>query len=216
MVGCIMSEKLLSLDELLKALKKQPSTDVLNNPYRKSFRLDNLKAYLELMETRRARPILLVGEALGYKGGGLTGIPFSSGKVLLESDHPFLKKLKPYLSLDEIDAENTASIVWQYLSQLPSRKSVPLFWNAFPFHPHPSGNPNKNRAPNSKEIEQGIFYLRSIAASFKPKNIVGIGHAGVKCARLSFPDRTVEYIRHPSFGGKADFVSGMNRLLAVG
>ena len=48
-------------------------------------RRENLKLYLEKM--KKLNPsFLLLGEAPGYKGCRLTGIPFSSEKILATND----------------------------------------------------------------------------------------------------------------------------------
>jgi uracil-DNA glycosylase len=196
------------IEAFLTALQQQPDSETVSNPYLQPHCVENLRSYLTLMKRERPK-LLLVGEAPGYKGCGITGIPFSSGKLFQQVDHPFLKKLKKSLVLPTIEAENTASIVWRFLAE---QQLTPLFWNAYPFHPHPAGNREKNRAPNRQEIEQGVEYLHAIERLFKPLQIAGVGRAGSACAERAFPDCTISYIRHPSYGGKRDFVAGMRRL----
>ena len=163
------------VDELLLRLSKRKNTLTVFNPYRNPVLTNNLKAYLETMlktQQQSGSRVMLVGEAPGFKGGRLTGIPFSSGKLLQESDHPFIKVLRPQLELDSCEQENTASMVWQYLSQ---QAEVPVFWNAFPFHPHPSRVQKKNRNPKQSEIEEGAEYLEMMVEIFKPDQIAGLG-----------------------------------------
>lgn len=197
-----------SIESFLRRLQQQPNSDTVTNPYRNAHCVDNLRHYLQLMKQQQPK-ILLVGEAPGYKGCGLTGIPFSSGKLFQQVDHPLLKKLKSSLVLPQLESENTASIVWRYLAE---RQVTPLFWNAYPFHPHPSGNRQKNRAPNRREVEAGGWYLQQMVALFSPEQVAGVGHAGTNCARKVLENYTINYIRHPSYGGKGDFVAGMDRL----
>ena len=154
--------------------------------------------------------MLLVGEAPGYKGCKLTGIPFSSGEIFSRFDHPFLQQLSQQVKIKDLSGENTATMVWEYLTE---RNITPLFWNSFPFHPHHADNPYTNRVPNSSEIQQGIGYLQSLAKIYKPDIIAGIGNKGSKCARLTLPNQNIPNIRHPSFAGKRDFIAGMDGLL---
>ncbi len=196
------------IETFLTMLQQQPNSEMVTNPYLQSHCVENLRSYLKLMKRERPR-LLLVGEAPGYKGCGITGIPFSSGKLFEQVDHPFLKKLKNSLLLPKIEAENTASIVWRFLVE---QQMTPLFWNAYPFHPHPAGNREKNRAPNRQEIAEGVRYLQAIERLFKPQQIAGIGRAGTACAERAFPEYTISYIRHPSYGGKSDFVVGMRQV----
>lgn len=193
----------------LQALEQQPDSDTVTNPYRSSHCVENLRHYLLQMQQFEPHPVLLVGEAPGYKGCGLTGIPFSSGKIFQQLDHPLLQRLKKQLILPRIEAENTASIVWRHLAE---QSVTPLFWNAYPFHPHPADNRNSNRAPSRREIAEGEGYLKMLVALFQPRQIAGVGHAGTACARQAFPDSKVSYIRHPSYGGKRDFIAGVERL----
>lgn len=197
-----------SFEPFLKQLQQQPNTDTVANPYRHPHCVENLRHYLQLMQQEQPQ-VLLVGEAPGYKGCGLTGIPFSSGKLFQQVEHPFLQRLAPLLEIPVVDAENTASIVWRYLAETGV---TPLFWNAYPFHPHPEGDPQKNRAPNGVEISQGVDFLQQLYSHFQPQIVAGVGRAGCRAAEQSFSNFTISYIRHPSYGGKSDFIAGMEQL----
>lgn len=192
-------------------LQKRKNSLTVFNPYREVYKLDNLKAYLDQVMAQDGPRVLLVGEALGFKGGRLTGIPFSSGRLFSEVDHPFLKQLQPQLRLPDLDSENTASIVWQYLCK---QTTAPLFWNAFPFHPHPLRLQRKNRAPNRAEINEGGFFLQEIIEHYQPVRIAGLGRKGVDAVQKVLGISAVEYIRHPSYGGKTEFIAGMERLFS--
>mgnify|MGYP000008762638 CR=1 FL=1 len=195
-------------------LAKRKNSLKVYNPYRDSYKLENLKRYFDAMFALAGPRVMLVGEAPGYKGCRLTGIPFSSGKLFEEVEHPFLQSLGPQLTLDQdsLVAENTASVVWRYLIDQPI---VPLFWNSFPFHPHPSRIQKKNRPPSVAEIKEGAFYLNELVEVFQPDIVAGLGRAGTSCAQSVLPERDICYIRHPSYGGKRDFVTGMNQILNI-
>ncbi|WP_286238364.1 uracil-DNA glycosylase family protein [Neptuniibacter halophilus] len=193
-------------------LAKRKNSLTVFNPYREPFKLANLQRYLELVFAQSGPRVMLVGEAPGFKGCRLTGIPFSSGRLFSDIQHPFLKALASQIELDPSDLshENTASIVWNYLS---GKSIVPLFWNAFPFHPHPSRVQKKNRAPNRLEQEEGMSYLTELVDLYQPEYIAGLGRKGADSVQKMFPQRSVAYIRHPSYGGKQDFIQGMELLL---
>lgn len=201
-----------SISEFIGKLSKRRNSATVFNPYRCEALAGNLKHYLEVMFGQSGRRVLLVGEAPGYKGCRITGIPFSSGKLFETVEHPILSRIKENITLDKIEAENTASMVWRYLAD---KSFTPLFWNAFPYHPHPKGQPNKNRAPSSIEIKQGKGYLKALADLYQPSLIAGIGRAGTHCAQQAFPALDITYIRHPSYGGKRDFVATMNRIFKL-
>lgn len=177
-----------TISKFIAELKKQKNTATIFNPYLEPEITNNLIAYLKLMLNIEGKRILLIGEAPGYKGCKITGIPFSSGKVFERIDHPILRQLKGNLMLSKIEAENTATIVWNYLA---TKNTTPLFWNSFPFHPHPKGNANKNRAPTNQEIDYGVKFLHALNKLFKPGLIAGIGNSGFNCAKRAFPDSNI-------------------------
>ena len=188
---------------------KRPQTF---NPYKNPDLVANLFHYLVAVKKINTQPVLLVGEALGSKGGRLTGIPFSCGDVFTRFNHPLLVELKPKLILSTQESENTATMVWEYLTE---KQQTPLFWNAFPFHPYQYRRPKTNRAPTNKEVEQGSRYLKQLADIFQPLLIAGIGRKGQLAGQKAFPNREISCIRHPSFGGKREFIAGMDGLFQL-
>ena len=100
--------------------------------------------------------------------------------------------------------------MWDYLAR---RRTLPLFWNAFPFHPHHEGKPLSNRAPTADEISEGISYLRLIGEWYRPQHVAGLGRKGARALERAFPGCRVAALRHPSYGGKNEFIRGMDRLL---
>ncbi len=199
-----------TIRDFIAELKKQKNTPTVANPYLVPGVAANLQAYLEVMLKVEGKRILLIGEAPGYKGCKITGVPFTSGKVFENIRHPVLLEVKKKLVLKKVEAEGTATIVWNYLA---AKNNTPLFWNSFPYHPHPEDNEDKNRAPNNDEMKSGIRFLYALNRMFKPELIAGIGYSGTGSARQAFPERQIQYIRHPSFGGKSDFIEGMNKII---
>jgi uracil-DNA glycosylase len=131
-----------------------------------------------LHERRRTR-LLLVGEAPGYRGARVSGIPFTSERQL--------SGIGP--------AEATATIVQRTLVALGLVDDV-LLWNLVPTHPGTAGS---NRPPTRAEVEQSDPFLRELADG---RRVVAIGR--LAHARLGGP-----YVRHPSHGGAAAFRAGL-------
>ena len=136
---------------------------------------------------RAPAQILLVGEAAGYRGARVSGIPFTSERLLTGSG----------------PGESTATIVHDVLAELALERDV-LLWNLVPTHPHEPGNPASNRRPTRDEVEAGRGFLRRLAAG---RRIVPIG-------RLAQAELGGPYIRHPSHGGAKEFRAALVELLA--
>jgi uracil-DNA glycosylase len=200
--------KLKEIESFLKKLRKVKHSDTVFNPYRQRSAVNNLRAYLVLLlEVSDIK--MLIGEAPGYLGCRITGIPFTSGELLRQTSHPMLEKIKPELKFKTLESEATANYMWHFLE---GKTAIPLLWNSFPFHPHHSGKPQTNRAPKVSEIAQGKEFLIDLYNIFQPTEIASIGRKGEKALNQAFPDTKAMYIRHPSYGGKADFIEGMNQL----
>lgn len=146
---------------------------------RAELRCERLTAYLQ--ERRDAR-LLLVGEAAGYRGARVSGLPFTSERQL--SGEP--------------PAEASATIVHRVLAELDLADDV-LLWNVVPTHPHRAGQPASNRAPTRLETETGMRFVRELA---RGRTVVAIGRVAQRA--LGGP-----YVRHPSHGGAARFRDGL-------
>jgi uracil-DNA glycosylase family 4 len=137
-----------------------------------------LAAYLE---SRADAPLLLVGEAPGYRGARISGIPFTSERQLTGSG----------------PAEATATIVHRVLAELGLAGQV-LLWNVVPTHP---GSATSNRPPTAAEVAAGLPFAQALAEG---RRIVAIG-------RIAAAALGAEYVRHPSHGGLAEFREGLLR-----
>jgi uracil-DNA glycosylase len=194
------------IPRLLAALAAGPNSPTVSNPYSSPERLRNLGAYLGALCDSSYSGHLLVGEAPGYKGGAVTGIPFTSQDVLATSRHPFVAALRPSLTIPGRSAEATASVVWGHLEECDA---VPAMWNVFPFHPHKANMPRSNRKPNRAEVEEGKQFLPLILDILRPDTVIAVGGTAAGAFSRLFPTTDVVYVRHPSYGGKADFLSGV-------
>ncbi|HKP19259.1 MAG TPA: uracil-DNA glycosylase [Gaiellaceae bacterium] len=154
------------------------------NQYRRSrLRRERLAAYLA---ARGHAEILLVGEAAGYRGARVSGVPFTSERQLTGRG----------------PAEATATIVHRVLAELGLQEQV-LLWNVVPTHPHEPGRPYSNRRPTREEVGASALFLAELA---RGRRIVAIG-------RLAAEATGAPYVRHPSHGGASAFRSGLADLL---
>lgn len=177
----------------------------LNRTRANKIRRANLSYYLE--ERARFRPkFLLVGEALGHRGGRVTGIPFVSHHLLMT--HPWYGA-DGYQPLPKapLSGEATSTIMHTVLGDIALR---PLLWNAFPFHPHKPNNQSSNRKPTAGELAIGRTFLQTLIERMEIETIVAVGNSAEKAlTQLSIPHHKV---RHPSHGGKRDFEAGLRQL----
>ena len=143
---------------------------------------DRLDSYLE---TRGAAEIVLVGEAAGYRGARVSGIPFTSERQLTGSG----------------PAEATATMVHRVLATLGVEDEV-LLWNVVPTHP---GTETSNRRPTRAEIAAASPFLDELT-----RGRIAIGVGRLAAAALEAP-----YVRHPSHGGAVAFEEGLRRAFAT-
>ncbi|HKO00707.1 MAG TPA: uracil-DNA glycosylase [Thermoanaerobaculia bacterium] len=167
-----------------------------------AIRRRNLRLYLSDFDAIGPR-MLLIGEAPSYRGGRLTGIPFVSETVMfniLGADRGYRKATRgPRLS-----TEASATMVWSTIREI---EPLPILWNAFPFHPFHSGQPNSNRVPTPAELAIGAPFIEWMLRLFPITLVVAIGNqASISLRRLGIEH---DRVRHPSQGGKRMFVEGM-------
>jgi uracil-DNA glycosylase family 4 len=141
-----------------------------------------LCAYLE---ARSHAPVLLVGEAAGYRGARVSGIPFTSERQLTGSG----------------PAEATATIVHRVLARLGVEDEV-LLWNVVPTHP---GNETSNRRPTRAEVDAASPFLDELTS----------GRVAIAVGRVAAASLDAPYVRHPSHGGAAEFEAGLRRAFAT-
>ena len=137
------------------------------------------------LEARRHATLILVGEAPGYRGARVSGLPFTSERQLTGSG----------------PAEATATTVHRVLAELGLTEQV-LLWNIVPTHP---GTETSNRAPTRGEVEAGLPFALELAAG---RRVICVG-------RVAHDALGGDRVRHPSHGGAAEFASGLSRLTGV-
>lgn len=129
--------------------------------------------------------IVLVGEAAGYRGARISGIPFTSERQLTGWG----------------PAEATATVVHRVLAELGIEDEV-LLWNVVPTHP---GTAMSNRRPTRAEIETAEPFLHELIR----------GRTAIAVGRLAAAALDAPYVRHPSHGGAAAFEAGLRRSFAT-
>jgi uracil-DNA glycosylase len=178
-----------------------------------AIRRANVRRYLDELDAIGPR-LLLVGEAVSYRGGRLTGIAFVSEALMLmgvelANGASVLGAGRGYRKADlasRVSTEASATMVWGAIRDI---EPLPLLWNAFPFHPFVAGNPLSNRMPSPAELEAGAPFIRRLIRLFGIERVAAIGNqASLTLTRLRVAH---EKVRHPSQGGKNKFVAGMAR-----
>jgi uracil-DNA glycosylase len=157
------------------------------NFYRDGERAPLLRARVgAYLAARTEAPILLVGEAAGYRGTRVSGLPFTSERQLTGTG----------------PAEATATIVQRVLVELALADRV-LLWNLVPTHPHHAERPESNRPPSRTEIAAARPLLDALAAG---RRVVAVG-------RLAARELGTPAVRHPSHGGATAFRDGLEQAL---
>jgi len=151
-----------------------------NQYARSELRRMRLRAHLE---ARVSAELILVGEAAGFRGARVSGVPFTSERQLTGSG----------------PAEATATIVHRVLRALGVEDEV-LLWNVVPTHP---GTPSSNRQPTRAEVAAARPFLDELTS----------GRRAVAVGRLAAEVLGAPYVRHPSHGGAAAFADGLRHTL---
>lgn len=216
---------IVNIERLLDLLKTLPSCDGLFNPYASdtsnvpgayeeasvdatAIRIANLTHYLENAFSAGA-DIVLCGEAPGYQGCRFSGIAFTSeteirkGLTLLSGC-----EVLPLASRGQRwpMREPSAQAVWEAMA----RAERPfILWNAVPLHPHVPGKPLSNRTPKKQEVALGRDALLALLDVVRPRLVVAVGNT----ARDALAEWGISavVVRHPAYGGKMEFLAGLER-----
>jgi uracil-DNA glycosylase len=207
-----MSRK--ELDNFVRLLKASPSGELFN-PWWQSdeendigriapiIRRQQLRAYLQ--ERLGHAKLLVIGEALGYRGGHFSGIPMTSERMLLRKQQNIVASIKPRRTSKLSVCPNgfskpTATIVWAALLKIGVLPDEFVLWNAFPWHSFdPRRGQLSNRMPNKSEQLSGRPVLRVFLELFSCEQIVALGKiAGAQLEQLGV---NAHCVRHPASGG---------------
>jgi uracil-DNA glycosylase len=178
--------------------RSDPTTDLDRDA--SSQRLLRLKAHLSI----NARYVL-IGEAPGYQGCKISGIPFTSERLMMEGKIPRISLADVRLSSRNRPwSEPSATIVWGTLGALGiADRSV--LWNAYPWHPHKPGVLHSNRTPTLVEREAGLQILEKMLNLYPAAQVFAVGRNAE--AALAKIGRPAIGLRHPSMGGARTFAS---------
>ena len=155
----------------------------------------------------------MIGEAPGYRGCAVTGVPFTSrrlfradlGRWNLFAGAGFLVPAGRD-GIAEPQSEATATVVWRTVVEcLPA---PPVVGNAFPFHPHPPHQPLKNRSITTAELDEGACYLRLLLAAFPGVTPIAVGRQAARILR-TLGVAPGAALRHPAHGGASAFSAGL-------
>src|SRR6266496_1618507 len=210
-----------SVEKFVQLLKKSPSGAVFNpwwqvdkqndiGPNAPRVRRKQLRGYLRkrLGKTQ----LVVIGEALGYRGGHFTGIPMTSERLLLGRSKRFHIKPRDFFSAvkprrtskpekcPDGFSEPTATIVWSTLLRLGLKPGQFVLWNAFPWHSFDSRRGMlSNRMPNKSERAAGLPVLKPFLELFSCDQVVALGK--IAAAQLEELDVNAHCVRHPASGG---------------
>jgi hypothetical protein len=223
-----------SVEEFVRQLKTSPSRAVFNpwwdvdrqndiGPIAPRIRREQLRAYLK--ERLGKVRFVVIGEALGYRGGHFTGIAMTSEQILLGKKKDagielenFFAGIEPRRTskpkkFPNSFSEPTATIVWSTLLRLGLSPEQFVLWNAFPWH---SFNPRigmlSNRTPDKAEQSAGVSALAAFLKVFLCVNVVALGR--IAAAQLDALDVKAHCVRHPASGGARLFRGQIARLVS--
>lgn len=165
----------------------------------------NLRRYFAMPHAS----VLLLGEAPGWRGMTVTGVPFVSAR---EGGAGVV----PGLELPEHPQapwEASSRVVWATLRDW--RGPIPLSWPVYPRHPFVAGDRRSNRTPRPAEVRAGAPVALELIRALGIETVVAVGRkaqGAIAMAGIEAPA-----IRHPAQGGAALFAEQLielNRSLA--
>jgi hypothetical protein len=153
------------------------------NQYAEGARAGLLRVRLaDYLSARSRAGVLLVGEAAGYRGARVSGLPFTSERQLT----------------GEGPAEATATIVQRTLARMGIADEV-LLWNVVPTHP---GTASSNRPPRRDEVAAGLHFVAGLSSG---RVVLAVGRIAERA--LGHP-----FVPHPSHGRARAFEAALLEL----
>lgn len=182
-----------------------PASDLSAAP---AIRKANLQAYMRAAEDVISS--VWFGRDLGYRGGRRTGLALTDERHLGNFSRRYGGVAVAQATSGPPMAERTATIVWDAINRLPA---PPFLWNVFPFHPHERHDPMSNRCHTAAERRLCLPLIEEFLDWLRPTTIVAIGNDARKT--LSELGYGCRYVRHPSYGGQADFLRGIEEIYGL-
>jgi uracil-DNA glycosylase len=228
-----------SLEQFLRLLKASPSGTVFNPWWQIDeendigriapiIRRQQLRAYAQ--ERLGRAKLVVIGEALGYRGGHFSGIPMTSERMLLSKQQdavaPLYKRRNlehragdgghrpPLQILSGIKprrtskpsvcpdgfSEPTATIVWGALLKIGVLPDEFVLWNAFPWH---SFDPRHGLLSNRRPNKSEQLSGRTVLKAFLelfPCEQI-VALGKIASAQLEQLGVNAHCVRHPASGG---------------
>ena len=183
------------VDQIVRLLAEKMDFPNVNNFYADSVdRQTNLRKYFRALFGISPR-VLFCGEAPGIHGCALTGIPFTSERLIkegrLERHFPRTRFI-----INANSYEGSAAYFWEMIDRMPK---PPVLWNVFPLNPIKVKDGRiQNRAPLKEEKVWGREILLEVLDLFPGIKVVSVGnHAKESCDRLGI--KTEGHIIHPAY-----------------
>jgi uracil DNA glycosylase superfamily protein len=214
----------MDLSAVLRRLYRGPrgSAPGVVNPYRESFaefdgpaapqrRRANLEGYLERVGAPR---LVLLGEALGFRGGRFSGIAFTSERQLVGPEGRRLPWAgAPFQATSrnpDLWLEPSGSVVWDALGG--DARGV-LLWNTFPWHPYAAQRPLSNRTPERSLVAANLDILEALLGELGEARVFAVGRTAQ--AALALLGVEAPALRHPAHGGAALFRCQLQESLSL-
>lgn len=172
-----------------------------SGPFERRMRLES---HLSAPEIR----YIAVGEAPGYQGARISGIPFTSEALLLDGAIPRVYQGHRLSTRQRPWSEPSARILWELLYRYGMAESTVL-WNACPFHPFDE-TPLSNRAPSVAEVRLGLPLLECLRDAHPKARFLAIGNR----ASDALTTLGIAHVpmRHPAYGGKTELQQQLEKL----
>jgi len=240
-----------SIERFIRLLKKSPSGAVFNPWWQidkqndlvrsaPSIRRKQLAAYLH-SRLGKAR-LVVIGEALGYRGGHFSGIPMTSERILLGKKRDVVEALyerrnlhgrvmggghrPPVQIIGSIKpcrtskpkkcpdgfSEPTATIVWGSLLGLGLKPEQFVLWNAFPWH---SFDQRRGMLSNRMPTRRERSTGLSVLKAFLglfPCNEI-VALGNVAASQLKELNIESHRVRHPASGGAKRFRQQIGKIV---
>ena len=180
--------------ELLRALPEPDDAEALYGDDPEGRRRErNLRRYFAMPHAS----VLLLGEAPGWRGMTVTGVPFVSVREAEAGVVPGLE----LPAHPQAPWEASSRVVWATLQDW--RGPVPLSWPVYPLHPFVAGTPHSNRTPRPAEVRAGAPVALELIRELGVETIVAVGRK----AQGALAEAGIEApaVRHPAQGGARMF-----------
>ncbi|GAA1441224.1 uracil-DNA glycosylase [Leifsonia poae] len=170
-------------------------------------RARNLRRYLD--GVGRSASIMLLGEAPGWRGMTVTGVPFVSAREAAP-DGPATRAIGPLELPEHPQApwEASSRVVWAALASWEG--PLPVTWPIYPHHPFVAGDALTNRTPRPPEVRAGTAVALELVRALGIETVVAVGRKAQ--GALAAEGVAAQAIRHPAQGGARLFTEQLAEL----